>query len=186
MEKLLVVLVAIMSFGLSANAQNKLSAHTEIHLKNGTLIYVEEKDNGIGPGKGWVRDLLNKVDWPSGFSDCAKQHDIDYGTIGVSKYDADMKLKRCAAKVFSGTIGDLIKQQGWTLRQFSSAIGFFDLTENMSFADAVYKLMGGSKGDDSYRTGQSMAKTTEKYKPDVEEALGMSTDTKRFYFIKIN
>jgi len=182
MKKVFLILVAVIGFGFVANAQGG----KEVRLKNGTLIYIEEKDNGIGPSTGWVRDLLDKVDWPSGFASCATQHDIDYGTLGVSKYDADMKLKRCAASVYSGTIGDLIKQQGWTLRQFSAAIGFFDISENMSFADAVYKLMCGSKGDNSYRTGQSMAQTTERYKREVEEALGMSIDTRYYYFIKIN
>ncbi|MDR1119906.1 MAG: hypothetical protein LBM08_03215 [Dysgonamonadaceae bacterium] len=186
MKKVLFVLAAIVCLGFVTNAQIKLGAHTEVRLKNGTLIYIEEKDNGIGPGKGWVRDLLNKVDWPSGFASCARQHDHDYGTLGVSKSDADMKLKRCAASVFPGTIGDLIKQQGRTLRQFSSAIGFFDITESMSFADAVYKLMCDSRGNDSYRTGQSMAQTTERYKREVEEVLGMSIDTSRYYFIKMN
>ena len=186
LKKSFVLLVALIGFGICANAQNKLGAHTEVRLKNGTLIYIEEKDNGIGPGKGWKRNLLNKVNWPSGFASCATQHDVDYGTIGVSKYDADMKLKRCAASVFPGTVGDLIKQQGWTLRQLSSAIGLFDINENMSFADVVYKLMCNSDGNDSYRTGQSMAQTTERYKREVEEALGMSIDTRRYYFIKIN
>jgi hypothetical protein len=192
MKKFFVILVAVIGFGISVNAQNKignsfntqnkLGANTEVRLKNGSLIYIEEKDNGIGPGTGWIRYLLNKVNWPSGFASCATQHDIDYGTIGVSKYDADMKLKRCAESVYPGTIGDLIKQQRWSLREFSSAIGFFDISEDMKFADAVYALMCNSAGDESYRIGQSMAQTTERYKRDVEEALGMSIDTRRYYF----
>ncbi|MDR2694037.1 MAG: hypothetical protein LBB74_07465 [Chitinispirillales bacterium] len=94
-----------------------------------------------------------------------------------------MKLKRCAAGVYSGTIGDLVKQQGASLQRWSAALGLFGITENMLFADVVYRLMQDSEGNRSYSTGQRMAQTTERYKREVEEALGMSVDTRRYYFL---
>jgi hypothetical protein len=185
MRTLLTILAAVAVCGIcaSASAQNKLGANKEVRLTSGLVIYIEEKDNGIGPGQGWKRNLLNKVNWPSGFSSCATQHDIDYGTLGVSKNEADMKLKRCAAGVYSWTIGDLVKQQGASLQRWSAALGLFGITENMLFADVVYKLMQDSEGNRSYSTGQRMAQTTERYKREVEEALGMSVDTRRYYFL---
>jgi TPR repeat protein len=188
MEKMFVILVAVIGFGISANAQNKLGAYTEVQLKNGKLIYIEEKDNGIGPGKGWKRYLLNQINWPVSFESCATQHDVDYGTLGISKYDADMKLKRCAEDCYSGTVNDLAKQQGKTISAIVSALrlnGTVDKYANMKFADLVYELMTGSTGNDSYGTGQSMAQTTERYKREVEEALGYCPDTYSYYFILV-
>jgi hypothetical protein len=177
------VFLSVTKLEVQSAQSNKLGAHTEVILNSGRIIYIEEKDNGVGPARNMIRKVLNKVNWPSGFAACASQHDADYGTLGVSKYDADMKLKRCAASVFPGTVGDFIKQQGWTLRQLSVLIGLYDITEDMKFSECVFKLMGGTNGDESYREGQQMAQTTERYKSEVEKILGMSIDTSRYYFI---
>jgi hypothetical protein len=160
-----------------------------IRLPNGKRLYIEEKDNGIGPYNAqstktkFIRAMLNMTGFPVSFQNCASQHDVDYGTLGVTKAEADRKLKECAENVFNGTVGDFCYAQGIGLEQLCRAIGYYkyDISSSNSFADIVLATMAG--GEESWNDGQKMARLTEQYREEIETALGMSIDTSRYYFV---
>jgi len=166
-----------------------------IRVSDGTRLYIEEKNNGIGPYSSFLnspkkysmRQALNITGFPVGFQDCAAQHDIDYGTLGVTQKDADDRLKECAESVFNGTVGDFCHAQGIGLEQLCNAIGkyVYDVSEYDSFASFVLAAMAG--GGESHRIGQKWAKETtenlEKYKDEIEQALGIAIDANRYYVV---
>ncbi len=110
-----------------------------------------EKSNGLGPYFFYDYKYLK---WPG--DNIANQHDIDYGTFGVSKEEADAR--------FFKTLED----EGYNSYYISTLKYFL----NTSIARRVY------------RKSQRSARKTIKYKEEAEKAMNMTIDTYHYHIVR--
>ena len=109
-----------------------------------------KKANGVGPA--WIIDYED-IKHPS--DHLANQHDIDYGTLGMSKSEADQKFYNA------------LESEGYT------SAGIF-----------LIKRALNNLGDTPYNDAQQMARDTQKYKAEAEKALNMTIDTYRYHIVR--
>ena len=111
---------------------------------------LELKANGVGPAK--IPNFYD-LDWPGTYY--ANQHDIDSGTVGYSKWDADQKLLDGLRKDgFSETIMDL-----WA------------------------KALRSETCQGAYLDAQKKARNTQRYKKNAEAWFGYEIDTDKYHIL---
>ncbi|GHV55850.1 hypothetical protein FACS1894182_01080 [Bacteroidia bacterium] len=158
---------------------------------DGNILKMEEIVNGLGPHSGLERIGLNIIDMPKSIQDAVKQHDIDYG-IHIEgeteeqslarKEIADIKLRDAVNKEYGKSVGEFCDTTNIDTNICLAATEGFGVKKDEPFGNLIYAAVTGKSSIDSWKSGQQQGYLTKAYKNEIEQQLGQSIDTSRYYF----